>query len=135
MITQASHHGSLQLPELLPHLLLLQRSYAAVDNITGNQYQVWLLCIHHFHPAMQFRALVMIAQMQVAHHHDGLRFCRFVFAIGQRYLLAYLIVIMQTAINERHEHDTYDTHRTPQTVLQQCRRHQMAEPSKVERHE
>ena len=87
----------LQPQELLVHLLFNHRSHAAVDDVAGNENQVWLLGVDHVHPTVQFAATVVIADVQVAHRHNLHRFADLLLC-GQLYLLAMFVQIVQMAV-------------------------------------
>ena len=97
VIADAGIDGCLQSSELLVHLLFKHRSHAAIDDVAGNEYQVWLFSVNHVHPTMQLAATVMIADMQIAHRHN-LHWLANLLLCGQLQFLAILVLIMQVAI-------------------------------------
>lgn len=52
------------------HPLFVERAHAVVNDITGNEDEVWLFCIDHIDPAVQFLTAVVITDMKVAHHYN-----------------------------------------------------------------
>ena len=70
MITQTGVYGRLQSTELLGHSLFHERTDTAIDNITCYQDEIRFLLIDHVNPSGQFFPGVVIAQMQIARHHD-----------------------------------------------------------------
>ena len=131
MIAQAGIDRRLQPMELLSHLLLDQRAHAAVDDIACQQDEIRILSIDHIHPTGQFLTWIVIAQMQVGGHHHlivlGQRFGRFQL---QRY--AYLIIIMEVAIEEDAEYEYEDTQGRIAVMIEEGLRHEMDQSPQVE---
>ena len=107
MIAQTGIDGCRQTMELLCHFFFFQWVHAHVDNITGNKYHVRLLIVNHVYPAMELLTWIMIADMQVADHHQFHRTCQMLVG-GQRQLLAIFMLIVQVAIDKDGYHHHSD---------------------------
>ena len=107
VIAQAGIDRRLESSELLGHTLLDNRTHATIDNITSNQDKVGIFSIHHIHPARQLLAGIVIADMQIARHHNIIFlsqwFCRL-----QVEGNTLLMMIMQIAINKHTQHQHQD---------------------------
>ena len=71
MVSHTGIDGSDETVELLRHLLLQQWSHATVNDVSCNEDEVRMFAIDHIYPPVQFLPLVVIAQMEVAHHHQS----------------------------------------------------------------
>ena len=120
--------------ELLGHLLFNDWSHTTIDDIASYQDKIRVLSINHINPAGQLLASVVIADMQIASHHNfillGKRFGRF-----QLKLYAYLIIIMQIAIEEQAEHQHKDSDGSISVMKKERLWHQMDQTSKIEHQE
>ena len=81
------------------HPFFFQGAHAHVDDIAGNQNQVWLLCINHVNPAVEFFARIMVAYMQVADHNQ-FQGTNHRTAGGERQFLAIFVLIVHIAIDK-----------------------------------
>ena len=112
VVADAGIDGSLQSTELLVHPFVYQGSHTAVNDVSGYEYQVWLLVVDDVHPAVQLVATIMIADVQVAHHHQLYGFVHLL--CRQLQFLAIFVPVMQIAIHEQHQHkDHYSPYRPP----------------------
>ena len=93
-----------------------------------------MLAVDHIYPAVQFLAGVMVAQMQVAHHHQRQGFSQR-FVCRQRHLHAYLIIIMYVAIQEECEHAQCQGYRGIEVLTEPCLGYQVHQASDVEHQE
>ena len=131
VIAQTGIDGSLQPTELGGHILVHQRSHADVDDVAGYQDQVGMFGIDHIHPPSQRRASVVIAQVQVAGHHDRIVLVE---RLRRRHLQrhSHLVVVMDIATEEHDEQCAADCHRRDGIGVEPAIGHEVYEPSDVE---
>ena len=131
VITQTGIDGSRQAMELLSHPLFEQRAHAAVDDIARYQDEIRLFGIDHIHPASQFLARIVIAQMKVGGHHH-------LVCLGQRLgslqfqRHAYLIIIVEVAIEEEAEDEHEDAQGRIAVMTEESLRHEVNQTPQIE---
>ena len=117
--------------ELLGHPLFEQRAHAAVDDIARYQDEIGLFGIDHIHPAGQFLARIVIAQMKVGGHHH-------LVCLGQRLGSlqlqghAYLIIIMEVTIEEEAEDQHEDAQGSIAVMIEESLRNDVNQTPQIE---
>ena len=120
--------------KLLRHALLNDRTQRTIDDVAGNEYQVRMFCVNQVNPAGQLLAWVVVAYMQVAQHHYSV-------VLGQMLLrsqfqwYAYLIIIMDIAIEENAIDKHEDDSRGDTILVEPGARHKMDKASEVKHEE
>ena len=117
MVPQTGIDGCLQAPELLGHAFLDERAYGAVNDVTSNQYEVRVFGIDEVHPAGQFPPRIVVTDVQVA-HHDNLVVMRQWLVGLQIQRHAYLILIMDIAVEEDAYHRHQDGSGRPSVLIE-----------------
>ena len=116
MVAQTGIDGSFQSSELCRHILVGQRTDAAIDDVTGNKDKFWLFCIYFVHPFPELICTVMIAQMQVAQHHQPVLAAQMSGRLQyQRY--THFVQIIQISVDKQSGHDSHDGHRSCPAVV------------------
>ena len=131
MVPQTGIDGCLQAPELLGHAFLDERAYGAVDDVTSNQYEVRVFGIDEVHPAGQFPPRIVVTDVQVA-HHDNLVVMRQWLVGLQIQRHAYLILIMDIAVEEDAYHRHQDGSGRPSVLIEPRTGHKADETPQVE---